>query len=78
MCYNANFAFKSTTSDISLNSNIKVDVCNATISVKPENLKSGDSPDVLRQFLTIWKRIKRLWQGELDRGAISVLWALGK
>jgi len=57
---------------------IKVDVCNATISVKPENLKSVDSPDVVHQFPIILRRIKRLWQCELDRGAISVLEALGK
>lgn len=57
---------------------VKVDVCNATIAVKPENLKSIDSPEVIQQFPTILRRIKRLWQCELDRGAISVLEALGK
>lgn len=57
---------------------IQVDVCNATISVKPENLKSVDSPDVVNQFPIILRRIKRLWQCELDRGAISVLEVLGK
>lgn len=57
---------------------VKVDVCNTTIAVKPENLKLVDSPDVVHQFPIILQRIRRLWQCNLDRGAISVLEALGK
>ncbi|WP_052672415.1 hypothetical protein [Aliterella atlantica] len=57
---------------------VKVDVCNTTIAVKPENLKSVDSPDVVHQFPIVLRRIRRLWQCELDRGATSVLEALSK
>ena len=55
-----------------------MDVCNATLAVKPENLKSVDSPDAMRQFPAILKRIRWLWQCKLDRGAISVLEAICK
>lgn len=57
---------------------IKVDVCNATITVKPENLNRVDSPDTVCQFPGTLRRIKRLWQCELDRGAIQVLEGLGR
>jgi hypothetical protein len=57
---------------------IKVDVYDATITVKPENLNSINSPDVVRQFPAILSRIKRLQQCNLDRGAIHVLEALGR
>ncbi len=57
---------------------IKVDVYDATITVKSENLNPIDSPDVVRQFGAILKRIKRLGQCNLDRGAIHVLRDLGR
>ena len=57
---------------------IMVDVYNATIMVKPENLNRVDSPDTVRQFGATLRRIKRLQQCNLDRGAISVLEALGR
>lgn len=53
-------------------------VYNATITVKPENLNRIDSPDVVRQFPAILRRIERLQQCNLDRGAIHVLEALGR
>ena len=57
---------------------IMVDVYDATIMVKPENLNRIDSPDVVRQLPTTVSRIKRLQQCNLDRGAIHVLEALGR
>ncbi len=57
---------------------IDVDVYNATLSVKPENLKKIDDPNVRRQLPAIIKRIKRLQQYNLDRSAYPILDLLGK
>lgn len=57
---------------------IDVDVYNATLSVKPENLKKIDAPNVRRQLPAIIKRIKRLQQYNLDRSAYPILDLLGK
>ena len=57
---------------------IMVDVYDATIMVKPENLNRIDSPDVVHQLPATLNRIKRLQQCNLDRGAIHVLRDLGR
>ncbi len=58
---------------------IVVDVYDATLTVKPENLKPIDEPDVRRQLPTTIKRIKRVRNvGLLDRGAYSMLEHLGR
>ena len=57
---------------------IDVDVYNATLSVKPENLKKIDDPNVRRQLPAIIKRIKRLQQYNLDRSAYPILDLLGR
>lgn len=58
---------------------INVDVYDATLAVKPENLKKIDSPDVCRQLPAIINRIKRVRStGQLDRGANSLLKHLGQ
>ena len=57
---------------------INVDVYNATFTVKPENLKKIDAPDVRRQLPAIIKRIKHLQQYNLDRSAYPILDLLGK
>lgn len=58
---------------------IDVDVYDATLAVKPENLKKIDSPDVCRQLPAIINRIKRVRSaGQLDRGANSLLKHLGQ
>lgn len=58
---------------------VEVDVHDATLTVKPENLNPIDSPDVRRELPTILKRIKRLRDcGFLDRGAYNVLEDLGR
>ncbi len=59
--------------------NLKVDVHDTTLIVKPENLKPIDSPDVRRQLPAILERIRQLRNvGLLDRGAYSVLEDLGR
>lgn len=51
-----------------------VDVHDATITVKPENLNKIDSPYVKRQLRQTLRRIKQLHEvGSLDRGADNVL-----
>jgi hypothetical protein len=57
---------------------LKVDIHDATLTVKPDNLNSLDSPEVCRQLPGILKRIKLLRQCDLDRGAYPVLEALGR
>lgn len=57
---------------------LEVDVHDATLIVKPDNLNRLDSPDVRRQLPTILKRIKRLRRCDLDRGAYPILEALGR
>lgn len=57
---------------------IDVDVYNATLSVKPENLKKIDAPNVRCQLPAIIKRIRRLHQYDLDRSAYLILDLLGK
>lgn len=57
---------------------VKVDVHDGVLTVKPENLQPIDSPDVHRQLPTILKRIKRLRQRDLDRGAYPILESLGR
>lgn len=58
---------------------LEVEVHDAVLTVKPDNLNPIDSPDVRRQLPTIVRRIKRLREcGLLDRGAYVVLESLGK
>jgi len=58
---------------------VEVDVYDATLNVKPENLKKIDSPDVRRQLPATLKRIKQVRSvGLLDRGAYYVLEGLGR
>ena len=60
------------------NLTVIVDVHDATLTVKPDNLNKIDSPDV-PQLPVILQRIRRLRQvEEIDRGADNVLKALGK
>lgn len=61
------------------NFTVEVDVYDTTLTVKPENLKPIDSPDVRRQLPATLKRIKRVRNaGLLDRGAYYVLEGLGR
>jgi hypothetical protein len=61
------------------NFTVEVEVYDTTLTVKPENLKPIDSPDVRRQLPTTLKRIKRVRNvGLLDRGAYYVLEGLGR
>ena len=56
-----------------------LDVYDTTITVKPENLKKIDDPDVRRQLPAILQRIKRVRNvGMLDRGTYYVLDGLGR
>jgi hypothetical protein len=56
-----------------------VNVHDGNLTVKPENLKPIDSPDVRRQLPATLKRIKRVRNaGLLDRGAYYVLEGLGR
>lgn len=56
-----------------------VDVHDATLTVKPENLRKIDSPEAHRQLPQILQRIRQLRAvGFLDRGADNVLEDLGK
>lgn len=56
-----------------------VDVHDATLTVKPENLNKIDSPKAHQQLPQILQRIRRLREvGFLDRGAYNVLEDLGK
>lgn len=56
-----------------------VDVHDATLTVKPDNLDKIDSPDVKRQLPQVLQRIRRLREIDfLDRGADNVLEDLGK
>ena len=58
---------------------VKVEVHDALLTVKPENLNPIDSADVRRQLPPILNRIKRLREsGFLDRGAYNVLEDLGR
>ncbi len=73
--YNGCWAIASDISGI----NVKVDVHDGTIQVKPENLKPIDEPDARRQLPLILKRIRRLRdRGLLDRCAYTVLESLGR
>jgi hypothetical protein len=61
------------------NFTVEVDVHDATLNVKPENLNRIDCPEVHRQLPQIHKRIKRLRNcGILDRCAYTVLESLGR
>lgn len=60
------------------NFTVEVEVHDAVLSVKPDNLNRIDSPDVRRQLPSILKRIKRLRQCDLDRGAYPILESLGR
>lgn len=57
---------------------VMVEVHDATLTVKPENLNRIDSPDVHHQLPAILKRIRRLRQCDLDRGAYPILESLGR
>jgi len=73
--YNGYWAIASDINDFTLG----VDVHDATILVKPENLKPIDEPDVRRQLPQTLKRIRRLRNvGLLDRSAYNVLEDLGR
>lgn len=73
--YNGYWAIASDINDFTL----RVDVHDATILVKPENLKLIDEPEVRRQLPQTLKRIRRLRDvGLLDRGAYNVLEGLGR
>lgn len=73
--YNGYWAIASDINDFTLG----VDVHDATILVKPENLKPIDEPDVRRQLPRTLKRIRRLRNvGLLDRSAYNVLEDLGR
>ncbi|MBW4641220.1 MAG: hypothetical protein KME05_23995 [Gloeocapsa sp. UFS-A4-WI-NPMV-4B04] len=73
--YNGCWAIASHINDFTL----EVDVYERTFTVKPENLKQIDEPDVRRQLPQTLKRIRRLRNvGLLDRGAYYVLEGLGR
>ncbi len=56
-----------------------VDVYDTTLTVKPENLKKIDDPDVCRQLPVTLKRIRHLRNlDRVDRGAEAVLVHLGR
>ena len=58
---------------------LDVDVYDMTLTVKPENLKKINDPDVRRQLPAILQRIKRVRNvGMLDRGTYYVLDGLGR
>ena len=59
---------------------VSVDVHDATLTVKPDNLDKIDAPDVKRQLPQILKRIRRVRQlpGFRDRVAYTMLEHLGK
>ena len=58
---------------------LDVDVYDMTLTVKPENLKPIDDPDIRRQLPAILQRIKRVRNvGMLDRGTYYVLDGLGR
>jgi hypothetical protein len=59
---------------------VSVDVHDATLTVKPDNLDKIDSPDVKRQLPQILKRIRRVRHlpGFRDRLAYTVLEHLGR
>lgn len=58
---------------------LDVDVYDMTLTVKPENLKPIDDPDIRRQLPAIQERIKRVRNvGMLDRGTNYVLDGLGR
>lgn len=60
------------------NFTLEVEVHDAVLTVKPDNLNQIDSPDVRRQLPSILIRIKRLRQCDLDRGAYPILEFLGQ
>ncbi|WP_052672315.1 hypothetical protein [Aliterella atlantica] len=61
------------------NSTVIVDVHDATLTVKPNNLNKIDSSDVQQNLPQILQRIRRLRQVEqIDRAADNILKALGK
>ncbi len=73
--YNGYWAIASHVNDFTL----VVDVHDTAITVKPENLKPIDEPDVRRQLPQTLKRIRRLRNvGLLDRGVYNVLDDLGR
>lgn len=73
--YNGCWAITSHINDFT----ILVDVHDATILVKPENLKPIDEPDARRQLPQTLKRIKRLRNvGMLDRCTYAVLEFFGR
>ena len=58
---------------------LDVDVYDMTLTVKPENLKKIDAPDVRRQLPVTLKRIRHLRNLDLvERGAEAVLAHLGR
>ncbi len=59
---------------------VLVDVHDASLTVKPENLDKIDSPDAKRQLPQVLKRIRRIRElpGFRDRVAYTVLDHLGR
>ena len=55
---------------------LDVEVYDAILTVKPENLKPIDSPAECQQVQAIAQRIKQLRECELDRGAYPILESL--
>lgn len=72
--YNGCWAIAIGVNDFTLN----VEVHDAVLLVKPDNLNPIDSPDVRRQLPSILKRIQRLRQCDLDRGAYYILEGIGR
>ena len=58
---------------------VVIDVHDGTLTVKPDNLRPFDEPDVRRQLPQLLRRIRRLRDCELlDRCAYTVLDSLGR
>lgn len=61
-----------------MNFTLEVEIHNAVLVMKPDNLNPIDCPDARRQLPSILKRIKRLRQCDLDRGAYTLLESFGQ
>lgn len=72
--YNGCWAITSSVNEFTLT----VEVHDATLIVKPENLNSIDSPNEYCQLPSILRRIKRLRECDLDRIAYTILESLGR
>ena len=70
--YNGCWAIATAVNDFTLD----VEVYDATLTVKPDNLELIDSPAESEQVRAIAARIKRLRECELDRGAYPILESL--